>query len=72
MTEQEKAIQFDLESARRIGKTVEFLATFGAIFILNFIFGTFLIPFLGGVVAYGIVNGVLEINLKRIKEKLNI
>jgi len=72
MTDREKLIQADLKKARTVGKTVEFIATFGAILGIQVIFGTFMISLGAGIVAYFIVNGVLEFNLTGIKEKLGI
>ena len=72
MTQSEKEVQFDLEKARQVGKTVEFIATFGAILGVQVFFGTFLISLISGIIAYAIVNGVLEFNLQGIKAKLGL
>lgn len=72
MTEKEKLVQVDLESARQLGKTVEFIATFGAIFGIQLLFGTFLVSLVSGIIAYAIVNSVLEFNLQGIKKKLGL
>ncbi|HET8735178.1 MAG TPA: hypothetical protein VFM69_01135 [Pricia sp.] len=72
MTEREKVVHADLVKARAVGKTVEFIATFGAILGIQILFGTFLISLVAGIVAYAIVNGVLEFNLKSIKSKLGL
>lgn len=67
-----KDVQVDLVKARQVGKTIEFIATFGSIFGIQLFFGTFLISLISGVVAYAIVNGVLEFNLQSIKSKLGL
>lgn len=72
MTKQEKDVQVDLEKARAVGKTVEFIATFGTMLGIQILFGIFLLSLGAGVVAYAIVNGVLEFNLRGIKAKLGL
>ncbi len=68
----DKNVELDLVKARQVGKTVEFIATFGAILGVQIFFGTFLISLISGIVAYAIVNGVLEVNLQSIKGKLGL
>ncbi len=68
----DKKVEVDLVKARQVGKTIEFIATFGSIFIIQLFFGTFLISLISGIVAYAIVNGVLEFNLQSIKSKLGL
>lgn len=72
MTQREKEIQFNLEKARMVGKTVEFIATFGTLLGIQIFFGNFTISLVSAIIAYAIVNGVLEINLRGIKEKLGL
>jgi len=72
MTQEEKDIHIDLEKARTAWKTVEFLMTFGTLLVVQFLFGKFLISFIGAVVAYAIVNGVLILNIKGLKKKLGL
>ena len=68
----EKNVEVDLVKARQVGKTIEFIATFGAILGIQILFGTFLVSLGAGVLAYAIVNGVLEFNLQSIKSKLGL
>lgn len=72
MTRREKEIQFNLETARKVGKTVEFIATFASILAVQLFFGIFMFSIIAGIIAYAIVNSVLEINLQSIKKKLGL
>ena len=71
MTEQEKLVQIDLEKARKVGRSIEFIATFGSIALSRYFVG-FWGALVIGIAAYAIVNMALEINLRGIKDKLGL
>lgn len=69
--QQLKDVEFRLENAKTVWRSVEFIVTFGVLFLFLFILGFGkLIAFVATLVAYAIVNGVIYFNLSGLKEKL--
>lgn len=66
----EKDITVDLEKAKAIGKSAEFIITFGLLFFFLFIFPiSKLVAMLAALAGYAVVNGVVYINYLRLKAK---
>tara|TARA_R110002050_G_scaffold69507_2_gene150331 strand:+ start:14929 stop:15183 length:255 start_codon:yes stop_codon:yes gene_type:complete len=66
----EKDITVDLEKAKAVGKSAEFIITFGLLFFFLFIFPiSKLVAFMAALAGYAVVNGIVYINYLRLKAK---